>query len=80
MTEEIICNMFPYKNSFLQINDASQKTLSSYSLTLMCLFYLQSNAISNSFRSFFFFMHTMVISGVVQPPVVPVWQALLPVC
>ncbi|CAF1076029.1 unnamed protein product [Rotaria sp. Silwood1] len=42
---------------FHNINDASQKTLSSYSLTLMCLFYLQA---------------------IVQPPVVPVWQALLP--
>lgn len=29
---------------FQDINDASQKTLSSYSLTLMCLFYLQSIA------------------------------------
>ncbi|CAF3391725.1 unnamed protein product [Rotaria socialis] len=42
---------------FHNINDASQKTLSSYSITLMCLFYLQAIA---------------------QPPVVPVWQALLP--
>ncbi|CAF0763558.1 unnamed protein product [Didymodactylos carnosus] len=42
---------------FHNINDASQQTLSSYSLTLMIIYYLQSIA---------------------SPPVVPVWQQLLP--
>jgi len=41
----------------------------------MCLFYLQGHLLS----IFVFIIYFLILSGIAKPPVVPVWQALLPV-